>query len=218
MERQTRPSTEHENGPLGSASVAPSNAWARGVRRVCRVVLKRSIGLVIVGDQRVTFNWDTWQRSSGAGWGASDAGRVRWVGDRRVCCPRKRLVKRQRLYSFMGVINRWLVGLGRLAEYPWALVARVSVLGSPLTYSCLIVFIGSSERAILVRCIVRIASSDTRCSSCNPMVLVTLGGCHLLYGLVACDSVDARKKIVRGSGEVLWGALCSSRGSHEEQL
>jgi hypothetical protein len=61
------------------------------------------------------------------------------------------------------------------------------------------VFIRSSERAILVRCIVRIASSGTRCSSCKLMVLVTLRGCHLLDGLVACDSVEARKKIVRGS-------------------
>ena len=32
-------------------------------------------------------------------------------------------------------------------------------------------------------------------------VLVTLGGCHLLDGLVARDSVEARKKIVRCSGE-----------------
>ena len=33
------------------------------------------------------------------------------------------------------------------------------------------------------------------------MVLVTLGGCHLLDGLVAFDSVEARKEIVRCSGE-----------------
>ena len=32
-------------------------------------------------------------------------------------------------------------------------------------------------------------------------VLVTLGGCHLLDGLVARCSVEARKKIVRCSGE-----------------
>ena len=32
------------------------------------------------------------------------------------------------------------------------------------------------------------------------MVLITLGGCHLLDGLVACDSIEARKKIVRCSG------------------
>ena len=34
------------------------------------------------------------------------------------------------------------------------------------------------------------------------MVLVTLGGCHLLEGLVVI-SVEARKKLVRRSGEVL---------------
>ena len=34
------------------------------------------------------------------------------------------------------------------------------------------------------------------------MVLVTLGGCHLLDGLVVV-SVEARKKLVRGSGEEL---------------
>ena len=33
------------------------------------------------------------------------------------------------------------------------------------------------------------------------MVLVTLGGCHLLDGLVVV-SVEARKKLVRRSGEV----------------
>ena len=32
-------------------------------------------------------------------------------------------------------------------------------------------------------------------------VLVTLGGCHLLDGLVARGSVEARKKIVQCSGE-----------------
>jgi hypothetical protein len=79
----------------------------------------------------------------------------------------------------------------------------VVVLASPLTHSCLIVFIRSSERAIVVRCIMRIASSGTRCLSCKPVVLVTLEGFHLLDGLVACDSIEARKKIVRGSGEDL---------------
>jgi hypothetical protein len=29
------------------------------------------------------------------------------------------------------------------------------------------------------------------------VVLITLGGCHLLDGLIACDSVETRKKIVR---------------------
>ena len=32
------------------------------------------------------------------------------------------------------------------------------------------------------------------------MVLVTLGGFHLLDGLVACDSIEAREKIVWCSG------------------
>ena len=32
-------------------------------------------------------------------------------------------------------------------------------------------------------------------------VLVTLGGCHLLDGLVARGSIESRKKIVRCSGE-----------------
>jgi hypothetical protein len=48
-----------------------------------------------------------------------------------------------------------------------------------------------------------VASSGTRCSCYKPAVLVTLGGCHLLDGLVACGSVEARKKIVRGSREAL---------------
>jgi hypothetical protein len=38
-----------------------------------------------------------------------------------------------------------------------------------------------------------IASSDTRCSICKPVVLVTLGGCHLLDGLVVV-SIEARKE------------------------
>ena len=38
-----------------------------------------------------------------------------------------------------------------------------------------------------------IASNGTRCSSCKPTVLVTLGGCHLLDGLVVV-SVEAHKE------------------------
>jgi hypothetical protein len=48
-----------------------------------------------------------------------------------------------------------------------------------------------------------VASSGTRCSCCKPVVLVTLRGFHLLDGLVACGSVEARKKILRGSEEAL---------------
>jgi hypothetical protein len=40
-----------------------------------------------------------------------------------------------------------------------------------------------------------VASSGTRCLCYKPVVLVTLRDCHLL-GLVACGSVEARKKIV----------------------
>ena len=53
-----------------------------------------------------------------------------------------------------------------------------------------------------------IASSGTRCSSCKPVVLVTLGGCHLLDGLVLV-SVEARKKLVRCSGEELCEGHCA---------
>jgi hypothetical protein len=63
-----------------------------------------------------------------------------------------------------------------------------------------------------------VASIGTRCSCCKTVVLVTLEGCHLLDGLVACDSVETRKKIVRGSGEDLSGGLCSPRGDREDQL
>ena len=51
------------------------------------------------------------------------------------------------------------------------------------------------------------------------MVLVTLGGCHLLDGLVACDSIEAREKIVRCSegGFVRWIVL-TPRGSRRATL
>ena len=43
------------------------------------------------------------------------------------------------------------------------------------------------------------------------MVLVTLGGCHLLDGLVVV-SVEARKKLVRWSGEeIVRGTVLSPR-------
>ena len=44
------------------------------------------------------------------------------------------------------------------------------------------------------------------------MVLVILGGCHLLDGLVVCLRCEARKKIVRCSGEVIvWGIVLTPR-------
>jgi hypothetical protein len=48
-----------------------------------------------------------------------------------------------------------------------------------------------------------IASSGTRWSSCKPVVFVTLGGCHLLDGLVVV-SVEARKE----DCVVLWRSDC----------
>jgi hypothetical protein len=47
-----------------------------------------------------------------------------------------------------------------------------------------------------------VTSSGTRWSPCKPVVLVTLGGYHLLDGLVVV-SVEARKKLVCCSGEEL---------------
>jgi hypothetical protein len=82
------------------------------------------------------------------------------------------------------------------------------VLGSPLTHLSLIVFIQSSERAILVRLHHKVASSGTRWSSYKPVVLVTLGGCHLLDGLVVV-SVEAYKKLVRCSREELCEGHCA---------
>jgi hypothetical protein len=51
------------------------------------------------------------------------------------------------------------------------------------------------------------------------MVLVTLGGCHLLDGMVACDSVEAHEKIVRclGGGFVR-GMVLTPRGSQRATL
>ena len=46
----------------------------------------------------------------------------------------------------------------------------------------------------LVRLHCEVASSSTRWSSCKPVVLVTLGGCHLLDGLVMV-SVEALKNL-----------------------
>ena len=51
------------------------------------------------------------------------------------------------------------------------------------------------------------------------MVLVTLRGCHLLDGLVACDFVDARKKIVWCSrGGFVRGIVLTPRGSRRVTL
>jgi hypothetical protein len=106
-----------------------------------------------------------------------------------------------------GLINSPLAGLRLVLEHPWALVACVGVLGSPLTHLSLIVFIWSSEWVILVWLHREVASSGTRWSSCKSVVLVTLGGCHLLDGLVVV-SVKACKKLVRRSREELCEGHC----------
>ena len=54
---------------------------------------------------------------------------------------------------------------------------------------------------------------------CKPVVLVTLGGCHLLDGLVACDSVEAREKIVWCSrGGFVREIVLTLRGSQRATL
>ena len=53
-----------------------------------------------------------------------------------------------------------------------------------------------------------IASSGSRCSSYKPVVLVTLGGCHLQDGLVVV-SVEARNKLVRCCGKELCEGHCA---------
>ena len=51
------------------------------------------------------------------------------------------------------------------------------------------------------------------------MVLVTLGGFHLLDGLVSCGSVEARKEIMRCSEEVLMrGIMLAPQGSRRATL
>ena len=51
------------------------------------------------------------------------------------------------------------------------------------------------------------------------MVLVTLRGCHLLDGLVACDSIEAHEKIVRCSrGGFVRGIVLTPWGSQRATL
>ena len=51
------------------------------------------------------------------------------------------------------------------------------------------------------------------------MVLVTLGGCHLLDVLVACDSIEAREKIVWCSGGgFVRGIVLTPRGLRRATL
>ena len=95
-----------------------------------------------------------------------------------------------------------MAGFGLVAEHPHAYVACVGVLGCPLTHLCLqeCESIMSECDSSALHC--EITSSGTRLSSCKPVVLVTLRGCHLLDDLVVV-SIEARKKFVRCSGEVI---------------
>ena len=98
--------------------------------------------------------------------------------------------------------------MGHRAKHPHACVACVGVLGCPLTHLCLqeCESIMSECDSSALHC--EIASSGTRCSSCKPVVLVTLGGCHLLDGLVVVF-VEAHKKLVRCFGEELCEGHCA---------
>ena len=54
---------------------------------------------------------------------------------------------------------------------------------------------------------------------CKPVVLVTFGGCNLLDGLVAFDSIEACKKIVQCSrGGFVRGTVLTLRGSQRATL
>jgi hypothetical protein len=112
-------------------------------------------------------------------------------------------VKGQRLYFMWGLINSPLASLGWCLAPLGLSVHALGVLGEPLTHLCLQECESIASECDSSALHHEIASSDTRCSSYNPVVLVTLGGCHLLDDLVACGSIEARKKIVRGFGEAL---------------
>jgi len=121
---------------------------------------------------------------------------ARWASDIGEACPMPwcQSVWRPWLLPSEGATAS--LALRLVVEHTKALVASVVVLRSPLTHSCLTMFIGLSERVILVQLLCEVASSGTRCSCCKPMVLVTLRGCHILDDLVTCDSVEAHEKIV----------------------
>jgi hypothetical protein len=85
-------------------------------------------------------------------------------------------------------------------------VHALGVLGEPLTHLCLQECKSIASELILVRCFERLHR-------------VALGGCHLLGGLVACGSVKACKKIVRGFGEAfVRGIVLTSWGSQRATL
>ena len=57
------------------------------------------------------------------------------------------------------------------------------------------------------------------CSSCKPVVLVTLRGCHLLDGLVVISPSKHARKLVRCSGEgFVRGVVLTPWGSRRATL
>jgi hypothetical protein len=98
------------------------------------------------------------------------------------------------------------------------------VLGSPLNSLVLARVRIDYEWVILVQLHWEFASSGARCLSCRLVVLVTLGGCHLLDGLVTWSQSKHANKLVRCSREDCEGCCArpagamksnSSRARHE---
>ena len=79
---------------------------------------------------------------------------------------------------------------------------------SPPTHLCLVEIASESERAFPNALHCKVSLSGTRCSCCKMVVLITLGGCHLLDALVVVSD-EARKKLVRCSREVLCEGHCA---------
>jgi hypothetical protein len=133
----------------------------------------------------------------------SDAGQRLVPRHQSVRCPRVAPSEGAMAIFHVGLINSPLVGLGWCLEPLGLSVHALGVLGEPLTHLCLqeCESIASECDSSALHC--EIASSDTRCSSCKLVVLVTLGCCHLLDVLVACGSIEACKKIVQDSREAL---------------
>ena len=98
-------------------------------------------------------------------------------------------------------------------------VINTAMVHLRFVYLCVRLFLGHiwvfyASYFVLKIWVWQIASNGIRCFCCKSVVLVTLGGCHLLDGLVACDSIEAHYKIVwcseggfmRGTVLILWGS------------
>jgi hypothetical protein len=107
-----------------------------------------------------------------------------------------------------------LFGLGAINRGGARAWLRLSTLGMCCPYVCLVS--ETSNSLVLARSAnplwvsddssalyCEIASSGTRWSSCKPVVLVTLGGCHLLDGLVMVSIEACKEDCV-----VLWRSDC----------